>query len=479
MNTNKTDSFANRNYYFASFDSKYDFEKKGKEAYEKLLSTDPRSLTIRTWENASIDADFVGSSDRSELDAGNFTDFIDRPALETSIDSFDTLFSKIDMGGAFEKSRLIITDDKRGIFDFGLASKGLYKPQEYFSEELAKDLPFEFPTFFSGIVPFDKIYIDQMNQYWYKSFDNGKTYLMTPQQEGTRAIELKIPNAKLKFKTKTKKAYVMFKKKGGKAEFVDLYIGAGGRGTLSYEGMLAKILPLLLVARYLEMAGIKTRINTMRIFEEQITENGRTIENVFCFTYPIKEFGEDLDFNWIAINNADPRWFRWNMWKYLSALSKEIHDVNSLGYGTTIYGGSLLYETFNRFKNWKIAETEKGNFQDLGIDYNLMITGGLSSPENLISNQQQEIEDEFFRILDVIDYQFNDPKKASTRIYDRLTEKGYGRDRIKNFITDALESAYSYPQRGQFATPPETQDKIEEDFDKAFEGTVDFFNTLK
>jgi hypothetical protein len=235
--------------------------------------------------------------------------------------------------------------------------------------------------------------------------------------------------------------------------------------------MLAKILPLLLVARYLEMAGIKTRINTMRIFDDG--------NNTFCFTYPIKQFGEDLDFNWIAINNADPRWFRWNMWKYLSALSKEIYNVDTTGYGQTIYGGSKLYETFNRFKNWKIAETEKGNFQDLGIDYNLMITGGLANPENSISSQQQEIEDEFFRILDVVDYQFNDPKKASTRIYDRLTEKGYGRDRIKNFITDALESAYSYPQRGQFATPPETQDKIEEDFDKAFEGTVDFFNTLK
>jgi hypothetical protein len=470
MNTTKTDDFARRNYYFASFDSKYDFEQKGKEAYERLEQSDPNSLSVRTWDDARIDSSFVGSRNRSELDAGNFTDYINRPALETSIDSFDALFSKIDMGGAFEKSRLIITDDKRGIFDFGLASKGLYKPQEYFSEELAKDLPFEFPTLNSGLVPFDSIYIDKMNQFWYKSFNNGETYLMTSQQEGTRAVELKVPNAKLKFKTKTKKAYVMFKKKGGKAKFVDLYIGAGGLAELTFEGMLAKILPLLLVARYLEMAGIKTRINTMRIFDSG--------NDTFCFTYPIKQFGEDLDFNWIAINNADPRWFRWNMWKYLSALSKEIYNVDTTGYGQTIYGGSKLYETFNRFKNWKIAETEKGNFQDLGIDYNLMITGGLANPQDTISSQQEEIEEEFFRILDVIDYQFNDPKKASTRIYDRLKTKGYRDDRIKNFITDALESAYSYPQRGQFPTPPETQDKIEEDFDKAFEGTIDFFNTL-
>lgn len=470
MNTTKTDNFANQNYYFASFDSKYDFEQKGKEAYEKLLRTAPNSLTIREWENASIDSSFVGTRNRSELDAGNFIDYINRPALETSIDSFDALFSKIDMGGAFEKSRLIITDDKRGIFDFGLASKGLYKPQEYFSEILAKDLPYEFPTLNSGVVPFDSIYIDKMNQFWYKSFNNGQTYLMNSQQEGTRAVELKVPNAKLKFKTKTKKAYVMFKKKGGKAKFVDLYIGASVPYSLSFEGMLAKILPLLLVARYLETSGIKTRINTMRIFE-----NGN---DTFCFAYPIKQFGEDLDFNWIAINNADPRWFRWNMWKYLSALSKETYNVDTTGSGTAINGGSKLYETFNRFKNWKIEETEKGNFQDLGIDYNLMITGGLENPTNNISSQQQEIEEEFYRILDVVDYQFNEPKKASTRIYDRLTEKGYGKDIIKKFITDALESAYSYPQKGQYATPRKTQDKIDEDFDKAFEGTIDFFNTL-
>lgn len=473
MKTTKTDDFANKNYYFASFDSKYDFEQKGKEAYEKLLRTDPNGLTISTWNNRQI-SDFVGSRNRTELDEGNYTDYINRPTLDASIEAFDVLFSKIDMGGAFEKSRLIITDDKRGIFDFGLASKGLYKPQEYFSEELAKDLPYEFPSMNSGLVPFDSIYIDKMNQFWYKSFNNGKTYLMTSQQEGTRAVELNVPNAKLKFKTKTKKAYVMFKKKGGKAKFVDLYIGAGGTQELTYEGMLAKILPTLLVARYLETAGIKTRINTMRIYQGDTPYQ----KDVFCFSYPIKQFGEDLDFNWIAINNADPRWFRWNMWKYVSALCKEIYNKDATGFGVTIYGGSILYETFNRFKNWKIAETEKGNFEDLGIDYNLMITGGLSNPKNKISSQQEEIEDEFFRILDVVDYQFNDPKKASTRIYDRLTEKGYRKDRIKNFITNALQSAYSYPQNGQYATPRKTQDKIDEDFDKAFEGTVDFFNTL-
>jgi hypothetical protein len=474
MNTTKTDNFANKSYYFASFDDKYDFEQKGKEAYEKLLRTEPNSLTVRTWQTRNIDSSFVGTRDRNELDEGKFTDYINRPTLDASIDSFDVLFSKIDMGGAFDKSKLIITDDKRGIFDFGLASKGLYKPQEYFSEKLAKDLPYEFPTLNSGIVPFDKIYIDQMNQFWYKSFTNNETYLMTSQQEGTRAVELKVPNAKLKFKTKTKKAYVMFKKKGGKAKFVDLYISAGGSKELTYEGMLAKILPLLLVARYLEKAGIKTRINTMRVFY-----GDNPFQNdIFCFTYPIKKFGEDLDFNWIAINNADPRWFRWNMWKYLSALSKEIYNKDTPGFGVTINGGSLLYETFNRFKNWKIAETEKGNFEDLGIDYNLMITGGLEDPKNRISIQEQEIEDEFFRILDIVDFQFNEPKKSCTRIYDRLKTKGYTDMGIKNFITKALESAYSYPEKGQFSTPKKTQNKIEEDFDKAFDETVDFFNTL-
>jgi hypothetical protein len=468
--TKKTDDFANKKYYFASFESKYDFENAGKSAYAKLKASSPKNKIINYWENAEIDPDFVGSSDKKELEEGNFIEYINRPALDTTLESFDELFSKIDMGGAFEKSRIIITEDKRGIFDFSLASKGLYRPQEYFSQELADDLPYEFPMFYSGLVPFDNVYIDKMNQFWYTSKDNSKTYSLTKQQDGTRAIELKIPNARLKFRTKTKKAYVMFQKKGGKAKFCDLYVGIGGLAGLTYEGMLAKVLPLLLVARYLETGGIKTRINAMRVYEDD--------DEIYCFTYPIKNFGEDLDFNWIAINTADPRWFRWNIWKYLAAISKERFNTSTLGYGRTLYGGPELIETFNRFKNWKLEETEKGKFQDLGIDYNLMITGGLKSPTNSISDQKTEIEEEFFRILDVVDFQFNDAKKAAKRTYDRLDEKGYTNSSAKEQIIKSLSNAYSYPQKGSYATPSKRQDKISEDFNKAFDGTVEFFNTL-
>jgi hypothetical protein len=45
------------------------------------------------------------------------------------------------LGGKEEKIRLKATDKPLGVFDFSLASKGLYKVQEYYSKELAQEKP--------------------------------------------------------------------------------------------------------------------------------------------------------------------------------------------------------------------------------------------------------------------------------------------------------------------------------------------------
>ena len=56
--------------------------------------------------------------------------------LNKTLEEFDELYDQIDMGGSFNKQKLLITDDKRGIFSFSLASKGLYRGVEYYSEEI-------------------------------------------------------------------------------------------------------------------------------------------------------------------------------------------------------------------------------------------------------------------------------------------------------------------------------------------------------
>jgi hypothetical protein len=122
---------------------------------------------------------------------------------------------KFNLGGEQDKSRLETTSRPIGVFDFSLASKGLYRVQEYYSQELATDYPNLFDTFElpSGVVPpnlVDNIAIGGIKNFVYKY--NGKTYVLDKRQKGTTAIEDGTKDAKLKFATSTKDVYLKFKR---------------------------------------------------------------------------------------------------------------------------------------------------------------------------------------------------------------------------------------------------------------------------
>ena len=59
---------------------------------------------------------------------------------------FFSMGMKFNLGGNEEKSRLETTSRPIGVFDFGLASKGLYKVQEYFSQKKFLALGGGFPS---------------------------------------------------------------------------------------------------------------------------------------------------------------------------------------------------------------------------------------------------------------------------------------------------------------------------------------------
>jgi hypothetical protein len=263
MGPNKTDDYGSKKFYFTYFESAEDFKKKGQEAYDEVKAKDPNFFY--RWDTSSIDSGFIESDDREFLNEGKIIEFVNKPGLDQSIVAFDELFATIEMGGSFKKSRLKITDDPRGIFDFGLASKGLYAIQEYFSQEFADESPFEFADQLPGIVPPDFVDKDIFDNFWYTSQVTLKKYQLTKQDKGTRAIELGEPGAAIEYATTTRKSYLMFEKKGGKAKMVDLFVGVGGRGDMKSTVMMDRALPVFIGTRYFEQAGITTRINGARM----------------------------------------------------------------------------------------------------------------------------------------------------------------------------------------------------------------------
>jgi hypothetical protein len=90
---------------------------------------------------------------------------------------FESAPLPLNLGGQTEKSRLVATDKPMGIFDFGLATRGMYKVPEYFSQKLADEFPNKFESFqlLSGIVPPNLIkgkkgnfYYEDSDGDWYK-----------------------------------------------------------------------------------------------------------------------------------------------------------------------------------------------------------------------------------------------------------------------------------------------------------------------
>jgi hypothetical protein len=396
------------------------------------------------------------------------------------------------MGGAFEKQRLVISSDERGIFDFGLASKGLFRKIEYYSGKLKDESPEEFPNWGlsynspSGVVDPNLVFKDRFDQFWYTSVKNGKKYLMERRQEGSTAMMIMNPKARwledpngilytdpikfddfsLGFATTNKKSYLIYKRDGGKARMVDLYVGIGGLVETTYESMLARAMHLLLAARYFEMAGIRTRISATRMYDGD--------GGMVAYTFPIKKYGEDLNFDWIAMNVADPRFFRWNLWKYVKAMLQENEGIKSArGWGTTIYYGLDMSQTSARYKNWYFQEAEAGRQPPLKVDRNLMLFGGLKKPSGSIEEQSEEIIEEFFRIIDIVDIQYNKTDKVADRIYKRMVEeKGQSVPIFKKYVQKILREAYEYPEKGQYATEQSRQNEME----KVFDAKIDALN---
>ena len=100
----------------------------------------------------------------------NYTDYINTPSAKftkvkeiskTLVENIKTL---INLGGLYKNDRIIISEDSRGVFDFGLASLGLYRPIEFYSNKLQEDIkkgiienPFKFEGLEAGVVNPDKV----------------------------------------------------------------------------------------------------------------------------------------------------------------------------------------------------------------------------------------------------------------------------------------------------------------------------------
>ena len=482
-NAKDMDSYSRSKYYFGAFDSDEAFRDVGLKYYnEEATSSQKRSFEREINADGSMtNTKFYRANTVSELD-GEIDTFIDMPLISKTVDSFTGILESIDMGGAFEKARLIATRNKQGIFDFGLASKGLYRPSEYYSEDLSSRFPDEFSSFNepSGVVPPDFVKnkkVDGKIYFWYSR--DGEDFVCQQRQYGvTKALDenpnldtkmfgnmliLTNPNKNLRFSSTYDKCYLMHKKEGGKAKSVDLYVIQGGSQALSEKAMILKTMPVLLAAKILEEAGIRTRIYASRAYASG--------SKSFFFTYPVKNYGEDLDWNKVALNVGDPRIFRWKTWKSIAGILQRDYpsvtwteENGGSGHGVTLRGGSQMDETFERYKGYIGAKRIEGDSNKKAVDRTLMLIGSVSDTDALErgdeKRKQELILSEFYRIMDTVDFQFNKTDKVADRVFKRELESGKSKRDIKRYLNNILKRAYSVPKDGDYAATQQEQDKV-------------------
>jgi hypothetical protein len=229
---------------------------------------------------------------------------------------------KFNLGGEQEKSRLETTSRPIGVFDFSLASQGLYRVQEYYSAELAKDHPNLFSTFElpDGVVPpnlVENIVIGGIKNFVYTH--EGKTYVLDKRQKGTTALNDGVKDAKLKFATTTKDVYLKFKRMGGKVKYAEIYSLFYFTSLDGNDEYAIRHFPALITAQYFESIGIKTRVYMTRFVDintnlrikrndlltgqelpmyTQIVDargSNRADECVIFAPIIVKDFGQDLD----------------------------------------------------------------------------------------------------------------------------------------------------------------------------------------
>lgn len=294
----------------------------------------------------------------------------------------------LNLGGDTEKTKIIPTDKSTGIFDFSLASIGMYKVPEYYSAQLAKEQPNKFAEFElpSGVIPPDLVQQTSLNgqpRFFYKDLQNGEVYNCVIRQKGETAIEQGVVGAQKKFATTNKKVYLTYKRNRGRVKYVEIYSLFYYRNLDGVTQYAVRHIPAMMVADYLESKGVKTRfymtrfveLNTYSIHLKEYSPQGAKLPmynlapnksnlyNLFVQPIIVKDYGEEFDkaLAFLISNNEMQNAYRKAA---IYSIEKEIRDKiknpDKELYGNPRWTQSEYYEGFDRYRNKYKMYTDLG-----------------------------------------------------------------------------------------------------------------------
>jgi hypothetical protein len=267
---------------------------------------------------------------------------------------------------------------------------------------------------------------------------------------------------KLRYATTTKKVYAYREKKGGGiAPYVDLYISTGGLGSIEPEQMIIRSLPNILLSRILEKAGVRVRI--FAYWSNRDYNRDRDFNTMFM----LKNYGETIDLNKIAVFSSDTRFYRYWLANSTVGWYKFMCGDGRSGFDTT---GTLDPSTFMRdilpmVRNYVSYQINVGQFPSQVVNKKLMLFANMDvdSGDDIESPDiEKKVIQKFYSILDYIQMQLsNTPRKVLQDIIKREKDNGKSEIEIKGYIRSAITDVLSPTKEFQKQSPAELKKLLE------------------
>jgi hypothetical protein len=474
----------------------------------------------------SYETKALSNVDDSQFDDfKKYTEFINSPSTEfekikevskTLVENIKTL---VNLGGLYKNDRIIVTEDSRGIFDFGLASLGLYRPIEFFSHKLQDEIqkglvenPFKFQGLEAGVINPDSVNKKIIGGLTFFTFSHmGNEYDCEKRQRGATKVfntfsnecflkpnddgiiltyylndQNKVYNGKndvrLKYASNNKKSYLIYNKKDDSVKNVDIFmpinflgVNDGSRGLF--------LLPAYLIASTLEQYGIQTRISALRL--------GSDNETQITVSIPVKDYSEStttsFDRIYALLSTSDAGRSIFAFFKIITEnegiqanpTKDTIASFDSVAYNDRDYMNDMM----QRYKNWCVLNKDKDfvntkvvneNFQFALNQINDNIADTPMTYENILEHLHL-IFYTFYYYMDFLAIEMIDITNFEKNLYKRITEdvtfrkifqvpssKLEIKDLMRSYTIAILVEKYKVVTGGSYSDTPEQIKQKEE-----------------
>lgn len=322
--------------------------------------------------------EWYGTTDMSKV-MGEKTSFLFQEKMNEMLEKFEKRTDKVDVSELNQKKTLEFNDRSLGTFSFDLASLGLVPVVEYYSPYLE--------TVVSGNLVrsrvendkriFYHINVDAVPEHALKdkgthlyspilgininredalarADSSGNIVMFYPERKAVAEHDViqrqvKSENGRPKFTSTNRKSFIFLQTNPKRLPQIDIILSSSFSWKIKADSeMLYNALPVIALMKVLEKSSVKCRVFIIATSFFTISSKSE-LGDYNTTLIKIKDINDPIDYNSLAINTSDGRFFRYEMFKNsLASLSANGFGKNYLGnMGIPINDRDILTEIFN------------------------------------------------------------------------------------------------------------------------------------